>query len=389
MEIPEEALRRQPSEYEVKSKKKGYKRFHTPFIRKLLKELIVAEERKKTALVDQMRRIFNQFASRESMWLKAIECLSTLDCLLSLAAVSAYGDGYTRPIVYHSTNPALEIRDGIHPCVSKTFDNGEFIPNDTVLGDCTKQNHPLHDSEDPVARMTLLSGPNMGGKSTLLRQNCILVLMAQIGCFVPASKCLFTPVDRIFTRIGASDRILEGQSTFYVELAETATILNCATTHSLVILDELGRGTSTFDGTAIAYSVVEHLVREIGCRAMFATHYHSLVEEYVYDPKVALGHMDCTVNADESKVTFLYKLVEGMCPKSYGINVARLAGLPEEVITHAAKKSHEFEQALLQFSKQSDTLAKSTYQTLQELAKTSEPDVIRIRTIWRQLHSRI
>lgn len=158
---------------------------------------------------------------------------------------------------------------------------------------------------------------------------------------------LVFPVDRIFTRIGASDRILAGQSTLYVELAETATILNHATKHSLVILDELGRGTSTFDGTAIAYSVVEYLLHTIQCRTLFATHYHSLVEEYVNHQHVQLGHMGCVVDPQNARqVTFLYKLEDGMCPKSYGLNVAMLAQLPNQVIELAAIKSEQFEHSL-------------------------------------------
>ena len=140
----------------------------------------------------------------------------------------------------------------------------------------------------------------MGGKSTILRQTCLISVMAQLGCFVPAASCRMTPVDRIFTRIGASDKILSGQSTFFVELAETAMILHHATKHSLVILDELGRGTSTFDGTAIAHAVAEHLVSKSRCRTMFATHYHSLVEEWSFDPRVELGHMSCLVDADQA-----------------------------------------------------------------------------------------
>jgi DNA mismatch repair protein MSH6 len=215
----------------------------------------------------------------------------------------------------------------------------------------------------------------MGGKSTLLRQTCLIAILAQIGCKVPADSCVMTPVDRIFTRVGASDRILAGQSTFFVELAETASILKSATQDSLCILDELGRGTATFDGTAIAHAVVNHLVRRVRCRTLFATHYHSLADDWGVDPRVRLGHMDCLVEdrtstststpspsqsqsqdcsqpspsipteADHGEeVTFLYRLCEGTSPRSYGINVARLAGIPQEVIALAMKQSREFEE---------------------------------------------
>lgn len=199
------------------------------------------------------------------------------------------------------------------------------------------------------ATCVLVSGPNMGGKSSILRQTCLTVILAQLGCFVPASRLVLSPVDRIFTRVGASDRILAGQSTFYVELAETSTILNQSTANSLVILDELGRGTSTFDGNAIAFAVTKHLVELVGCRTLFATHYHNLTEDFEDDPDVALGHMACLVEEKdngEAAVTFLYRYTHSACPKSYGMNVARLAHLPEAVIARAKAKSEEFEKAV-------------------------------------------
>ena len=204
------------------------------------------------------------------------------------------------------------------------------------------------------------------------------MILAQLGCFVPAARLRLAPVDRIFTRVGATDRILAGQSTFYVELAETSTILNHATRASLVILDELGRGTSTFDGCAIAFAVTKHLVETVRCRTLFATHYHSLTEDFETHPGVALGHMGCIVDEAEARVTFLYKFEHGACPKvrrrrackscfdcaaaaatpppppplfllqSYGLNVARLAALPEAVIQRAKERSEDFERAVEQ-----------------------------------------
>lgn len=184
----------------------------------------------------------------------------------------------------------------------------------------------------------------------MLRQTCLIAILAQIGSFVPAESCELTPIDCIFTRLGASDRILLGQSTFFVELAETASALRGATRRSLVIMDELGRGTSTFDGTAIAGATVKHLVERSQCLSLFATHYHSLLSEWEHEPKVRLGHMECMVEndgeedaADDSRITFLYTLGPGTCPKSFGINVARLAGLPQQVLVNAKRVSEEFE----------------------------------------------
>jgi len=198
----------------------------------------------------------------------------------------------------------------------------------------------------------MYSGPNMGGKSTLLRQTCLLIILAQIGCFVPAEECIITPIDRIFTRLGALDRILLRQSTFFVELAETTAALRGATRRSLVIMDELGRGTSTFDGTAIASATVRHLVENNKCLSLFATHYHSLLDEWKENKFVRLGHMECIVddkgNKEEdaeidNKITFLYTLGAGSCPRSFGINVASLALLPEEVLSKAKRISSDYE----------------------------------------------
>ena len=316
------------------------------------------------------------------MWTDGLRCVANLDALLSLAVVSS-APGYIWPemvarvaqsnsdsmdVVGESAvegvqrGPLLDIQAGRHPMLEFSMSlrgDGDYIPNTLVLGDGLR----TKDSSDYVCspKLLLLSGPNMGGKSTLLRQTCLITILAQIGCKVPADRCVMTPVDRIFTRVGASDRILAGQSTFFVELAETATILKAATENSLCILDELGRGTATFDGTAIAHAVVDHLARSTRCRALFATHYHSLVDDWEMDARVQLGHMDCLVqdaaegsgsevtvvgNDEEEEVTFLYRLCSGSSPRSYGINVARLARLPQEVIALAMRQSREFEQRM-------------------------------------------
>lgn len=229
------------------------------------------------------------------MWVLAIRSFAMLDALCALATVSQQG-GFVRPeFVDDANGPVLELRQGRHPCL--VLPPGQDpIPNDTVLG-----------TEDNPARLLLLTGPNMGGKSTLLRQTCIAAIMAQVGCYVPADGLRLSPIDRVFTRLGASDRILAGQSTFFVELSEASTVLHHATAKSLVILDELGRGTATFDGTAIAHAVVSHLVHNSSCRALFATHYHSLCDDWAVHPElVSLGHMACMVENDGRDITFLY-----------------------------------------------------------------------------------
>lgn len=222
--------------------------------------------------------------------------------------------------------PLFELHDGVHPCLNAT---GEFIPNGVRLGG------------PATPSLALLTGPNMGGKSTMMRQIGLLVVLAQMGGPIPAAGCRMTLVDRIFTRLGAHDDIMAGHSTFLVELSETATILRHATRHSLVLLDELGRGTATYDGTAIAAAVVDRLAA-LGCRTMFSTHYHNLVENFVGDARVSLGHMACMVESEgnsedptEETVTFLYKYTAGPCPKSYGFNAAKLAGMPTAIIRRA------------------------------------------------------
>eukprot|EP00027_Filamoeba_sp_ATCC50430_P010065 CAMPEP_0168542396 /NCGR_PEP_ID=MMETSP0413-20121227/1326_1 /TAXON_ID=136452 /ORGANISM="Filamoeba nolandi, Strain NC-AS-23-1" /LENGTH=258 /DNA_ID=CAMNT_0008572271 /DNA_START=163 /DNA_END=939 /DNA_ORIENTATION=+ len=183
----------------------------------------------------------------------------------------------------------------------------------------------------------------MGGKSTLLRTTCVIVILAQIGCFVPAQECSLTPVDRIFSRVGANDNIMNNESTFMVELHETQSVLSYSTNRSLIILDELGRGTSTFDGYAIAYAVLSHFANlQMPPRMLFATHYHLLSEEFKNHPHVSMHQMSSVMH--EGKLVFTYTMEPGVCPKSYGMNVASLAGISEEIISQAEKIAEEFEQ---------------------------------------------
>uniref|UniRef100_A0A8C6I186 DNA mismatch repair protein n=1 Tax=Mus spicilegus TaxID=10103 RepID=A0A8C6I186_MUSSI len=347
LEIPENfTTRNLPEEYELKSTKKGCKRYWTKTIEKKLANLINAEERRDTSLKDCMRRLFYNFDKNYKDWQSAVECIAVLDVLLCLANYSQGGDGpMCRPEIVlpgEDTHPFLEFKGSRHPCITKTFFGDDFIPNDILIG-CEEEAR-----EHGKAYCVLVTGPNMGGKSTLIRQAGLLAVMAQLGCYVPAEKCRLTPVDRVFTRLGASDRIMSGESTFFVELSETASILRHATAHSLVLVDELGRGTATFDGTAIANAVVKELAETIKCRTLFSTHYHSLVEDYSKSVCVRLGHMACMVENEcedpsQETITFLYKFIKGACPKSYGFNAARLANLPEEVIQKGHRKAREFE----------------------------------------------
>ncbi|KAM9804068.1 DNA mismatch repair protein Msh6 [Neosynchiropus ocellatus] len=355
MEVPDSVSERNiPEEYEVKSTKKGWKRYVTKESERLFAELQGFEEKRDGALKDCMRRLFYNFDQNYKDWKTGVECMAVLDVLLALSRYSQGGDGpMTRPDVLLPEGgdqpvPFVDLTGSRHPCVTKTFFGDDFIPNDVFIG-C-----PGSDDEEErgSASCVLVTGPNMGGKSTLMRQCGLVIILAQLGCYVPAESLRFTPVDRVFTRLGASDRIMAGESTFFVELSETASILQHATRHSLVLLDELGRGTATYDGTAIASAVVKELAEKICCRTLFSTHYHSLVEDYANNPAVRLGHMACMVENEcedpsQETITFLYKFIGGACPKSYGFNAARLASLPESVIQSGHRKAKEFERSTI------------------------------------------
>uniref|UniRef100_A0A8C3U1C5 DNA mismatch repair protein n=1 Tax=Catharus ustulatus TaxID=91951 RepID=A0A8C3U1C5_CATUS len=320
MEIPESAISRNlPQEYELRSSRKGYKRYWTKEIEKMLAAMVNAEERRDAALKDCMRRLFYNFDKNSKDWQTAVECIAVLDVLMSLAHYSQGGDGpLCRPVILlpmDNAPPFLELRNSRHPCITKTFFGDDFIPNDIVIGS-------KDEGSSSEASCVLVTGPNMGGKSTLMRQAGLLVVMAQLGCYVPAEACRLTPIDRVFTRLGASDRIMAG------------------------------RGTATFDGTAIASAVVKELAERIRCRTLFSTHYHSLVEDYSHCGAVRLGHMACMVENEsedpsQETITFLYKFIEGACPKSYGFNAARLADIPEEVIQQGHRKAKEFEKTTM------------------------------------------
>ncbi|XP_069702294.1 DNA mismatch repair protein Msh6 isoform X2 [Periplaneta americana] len=338
LEVPDSHTKKAGKEYELQGQRKGFKRYWTSETKELLSRQIAAEDQEKNVLKDLNRRIFEKFSSNYEIWNTVVQCLSVLDVLLAFAEY-ARGEGgetcipeFVEPS--DEMKPFVKIKDGRHPCVSSLEG---FIPNDTTIG-----------SEEEPASLVLVTGPNMGGKSTLMRQVGLLVVMAHMGCHVPATECQLSPVDRIFTRLGANDDIMAGESTFYVELSETAAVLHHATKHSLVLVDELGRGTSTYDGTAIAAAVVQEL-GNLGCRTLFSTHYHTLVEDFKHSPLVKLGHMACMVeneNEDdpsEETVTFLYKFASGACPKSYGFNAARLAGVPSNITRVGYNKAVQLE----------------------------------------------
>ena len=307
-----------PADYHRKQTTANGERYITDELKRMEDKILGAEERSKALEHEEFVALRGKVLEHLEAIQQTAESLACIDVLASLAETARLYN-YTRPLLNETRH--LFIRDGRHPVLDQSLTGSErFVPNDVTL-------------EPKENRLLLITGPNMAGKSTYLRQVALLTLMAQVGSFLPASSAEIGMVDRIFTRIGASDDIARGQSTFMVEMNETALILNNATDRSLVILDEIGRGTSTFDGLSIAWSVAEHLHDKITARTLFATHYHEITSMAQGRPGVK--NYNVAVKEWNQQIIFLRKIVAGSAEKSYGIQVARLAGLPESVILRA------------------------------------------------------
>ncbi|MEA2762464.1 MAG: mismatch repair protein MutS [Gemmatimonadaceae bacterium] len=305
-----------PSDYQRRQTLAGAERFVTPSLKEYEERVLTSAERVEVRERELFEVLRSRIAGDISRLQAMARIIAELDVLASLAEV-AQREGYVRPEL--TDDFVLEITAGRHPVVERMMPREKFIPNDVIL------------SED--ARMIILTGPNMAGKSTILRQIGLIVLMAQAGSFVPASKAKIGVVDRLFTRVGASDNLVRGQSTFMVEMSETSAILHTATKRSLVLLDEIGRGTSTYDGISIAWSVSEHLHDVVGCKTVFATHYHELTQ--LADTLVAVRNYNVQVREVGDEILFLHRLHPGGADRSYGIEVGRLAGLPSTVLKRA------------------------------------------------------
>jgi DNA mismatch repair protein MutS len=305
-----------PSDYQRRQTLTGAERYVTPALKAFEEKVLGATER--TESIE--RRVFEQLRAEAGAQIAVLQGIATrvatLDVLASLADVAAR-EGYVRPDV--DDEAVLAIERGRHPVVERMMPRDQFIPNDVTLA--------------PDARMIILTGPNMAGKSTILRQVGLLVLMAQMGSFVAAARARVGVADRVFTRVGASDNLVRGQSTFMVEMAETSAILHSATARSLVLLDEIGRGTATWDGLSIAWAVSEHLHEHVQCKTIFATHYHELTQ--LADEFASVRNYNVAVQEVEDRILFLHALRPGGADRSYGIEVGRLAGLPGPVIARA------------------------------------------------------
>jgi DNA mismatch repair protein MutS len=305
-----------PTDYQRRQTLTGGERYVTPALKEYEEKILTAAER----IEARERELFETLRSAVGREIARIQCaariLAELDVLAALADVAAR-EGYARPTMTDGFD--LEIIAGRHPVVERMMPRDKFIPNDVRLTD--------------DARLVILTGPNMAGKSTILRQVGLIVLLAQVGSFVPATAATIGVCDRVFTRVGASDNLVRGQSTFMVEMAETSAILHTATRRSLVLLDEIGRGTSTYDGVSIAWAVSEHLHNVVACKTIFATHYHELVQ--LADELVAVRNYNVGVREAGDQVLFLHRLQPGGADRSYGIEVGKLAGLPVPVIARA------------------------------------------------------
>ncbi|KAJ1942892.1 DNA mismatch repair protein msh6, partial [Kickxella alabastrina] len=341
---------------------KAVNRYWSPELRTKVQERAEAMETKSMVLDSYQSRLYARFDRHYALLMKAVSVVAELDCLLALStASSCLGTPACRPIILESNGNAggyIEFRQLRHPCVAlSSAGASDFVANDIVLG--RKHDAGTKANDGDSASMILLTGPNMGGKSTLLRQLCLGVILAQLGCYVPAQSAAILPVDRLFTRIGARDNMLAGRSTFMVEMAETSTILRYASPRSLVVLDELGRGTSTHDGEAVAYGVLHSLCSRLGCLGFFSTHYGLLADSLLkpaanggsgstVEPHLRPMFMACAVNEEEHRVTFLYRLQRGIASKSHGMNVAAMAGVPVSIVRNANAIAEKFERELKQ-----------------------------------------
>jgi len=377
IEVNNTEIKNVPASWAKISGTKKVSRFHTPEVMRLMNERDQHKEALAAACDAAFTALLQSIAGDYQPLRDAVASLATLDCLLSLAQVAAL-PGYSKPVFLPpDTLPTISITEGRHPIAEHTLPNG-YIPFTSSLS-----------SPSPLAH--LITGPNMGGKSSYVRAVALLVLLAQIGCFVPATAMSLTLSDAIYTRMGARDNLFAGESTFMVEVSETAAILRSATPRSLVILDELGRGTSTHDGAAIAHAVLDYVVRETRCLTLFITHYQSLarVAEGLGEGRAKCVHMRFTAQRPENargkaiengndgdkegdgadeEITFLYEVAEGVAHRSYGLNVARLARIPRKVLDVAARKSREMEEEV------KVRRLRGAARLLEDVLRTGDPD---------------
>ncbi|HEY3788133.1 MAG TPA: DNA mismatch repair protein MutS [Urbifossiella sp.] len=328
LEVTNANQNRVPENYKHRKTLRNAIRYFTVELREYEERVLSATEKSQALELQLFQILRDQVAAQTPRLLNTADVLAAVDFLASLAELAATRN-YVRPVLVDE--PILDIRDGRHPVLEQVLPPGTFVPNDAVM-----------DAAEG-GLFWLVTGPNMAGKSTFLRQVALLTLMAQMGSFVPAKAARIGVADRIFTRVGAADELSRGQSTFMVEMTEAANILNNATPRSLVILDEIGRGTSTYDGVSLAWAITEFLHESVKCRSLFATHYHELAQLAESLPR--LRNYNVHVQENDREVIFLHKIGPGSADKSYGIHVARLAGVPDWVLTRAEQVLRSLEPA--------------------------------------------
>lgn len=340
LEVTAAQLSKVPDDYIRKQTLKNQERFITPQLKEYEEKVLTADQKSLALEAEIFQKLRCRVATHLTRLQQSAETLAQLDVLASFAH-TAITRGYTRPEI--TQEATLDIREGRHPVLDAILPAGQFVPNDVKLDsksnaiatDATSGNDTAQNEQRTEGLIQIITGPNMAGKSTYIRQAALITLLAQTGSFVPASEARIGIADRIFARVGASDELSKGQSTFMVEMTETARILNTATEKSLVILDEIGRGTSTYDGLSLAWAVTEYLHDVVRARTMFATHYHELTE--LEQTLNAVRNWNVSVHEHEGSLVFLHKIVPGSADKSYGIHVARLAGVPTDVIARAGE----------------------------------------------------
>lgn len=375
---------RVPPEYTRKQTIKNAERYTTEPLRRYEAEVLTAETRAN----ELEHQIFLSLRERAAAHLAALSAaaaaLAEIDILAGWAELAARR-AYCRP--EFTAAPVLEIRDGRHPAIEHALGT-TFVPNDTrLLARDAEDSAAVAGAENepqlPLGSLALITGPNMAGKSTYIRQVAVLTLLAHCGCWVPARSMRLGMVDRIFTRVGAADELSRGQSTFMVEMLETANIVHNATRESLVILDEIGRGTSTFDGLSLAWAISEHLATGVGCRALFATHYHELTE--LAELVEGVVNLNVAVREYEDSIVFLHRIAPGAADRSYGLHVAKLAGVPRAVLERAAAVLMELEKAFSRESRR-PVLAAAQRRRQRQLRLFEEPEEAVVREL-RELHA--
>lgn len=324
LEVTQSQKDKVPDDYTRKQTLKNAERFITPSLKEQEGKVLGARERAEGLEFALFQSLREEIQQQLEVLQGAADSLAQLDALLSLATV-ADEEGYVAPVV--TDEPLLDIEDGRHPVVAAGIARNEFTPNDIRLGSIATE-------QEPEGTLSVITGPNMSGKSTYIRQAALITILTQMGSFVPAKRATVGVADRIFTRVGAADDLTRGQSTFMVEMTETANILNNATRQSLVILDEVGRGTSTHDGISLAWAIAEQLVDVLAARTLFATHYHELTELQERFPG-KVKNLNVAVREWQDQIVFLHKIIPGGTDKAYGIHVARLAGIPASVLDRA------------------------------------------------------